>query len=100
LTGTSLAGGLEFLLPPGPKVNVGVEEISAAYSLLQKGSKIDLNGVSSPLDYNPATGDAESDVQIWCASVDESTGAAKGYQNSGLYYSAAASSLKGTLSCP
>lgn len=101
LTGISVAGGLEFLLPPGPKINVGVvDEISAAYSLLMKGSEIDLNGVSGPLDYNANTGDAESDVQIWCAGVDESTGVAKGYVNSGLYYSAAAGVLKGTPNCP
>lgn len=100
LTGSNLATSLSKLLPPGPTVNVGVDEISSAYGFLTHGNSIDLNGVSGPMDYNPSTGDAESDVQIWCAGVDSTTGAAKGYQNSGLYYNAKAGALQGSISCP
>ncbi|HEU4408541.1 MAG TPA: hypothetical protein VFS43_24980 [Polyangiaceae bacterium] len=98
LTGPNLAASLAKLVAPEPKIDVGVSSISAAYGYLTHGNSIDLNGVSGPLNFNPATGEAEADVQIWCAGVDMASGAAKGYVNSGLFYSAAAGGLQGSIS--
>lgn len=100
LTGPNIADSFSKLLQSSPSVSVGVDGISSAYASLTRNKGIDLNGVSGPMDYNVDTGDAESDVQIWCAGVDEASGAAKGYQNSGLYYSAKERALKGELDCP
>lgn len=100
LTGPNLAASLSSLLPPATTVGVGINDISTAFTSLTQGKGIDLNGVSGPMNFDPATGDAESDVQVWCVSVDSTTGAAKGFQNSGLYYSAKDGALAGAIDCP
>jgi hypothetical protein len=70
ITGSTLASGLGKLLPPAPQVHVGFNSINAAISSLQRGDAIDLIGVSGPLDFDPKTGDCESDYQIWCPNEE------------------------------
>jgi ABC-type branched-subunit amino acid transport system substrate-binding protein len=73
-------------------VNVGSDAISTAFAAIQEGTPITLHGVSGPLNFDLATGDVVSDVQIWCLAAGTTTPT---LQASGLSYSASLSQLQG-----
>ncbi|MEO5726465.1 MAG: hypothetical protein ABI134_12920, partial [Byssovorax sp.] len=58
---------------------------------------IDYNGASGPLDFDNKTGEAPSDIQIWCIPKDQSTGKAGSALSSGQSYSAASDKLVGVI---
>lgn len=96
LTGADLAEGLGSLVPPGKSVDVGHLNISAAFKELTSGGKVDINGASGPLDFDLTTGEAPSDIQIWCLPKD-ANGLATSPINSGLYLDAKTLTLGGAL---
>jgi len=98
ITGANLAEGLKKMVPPGVGIDVSPATINDALSALTKGN-IDYNGASGPLDFNVATGEAESDIQIWCIDIDTS-GKAVGFKNSTAFYNASTKKLEGTVTCP
>lgn len=89
ITGPNLAAGLTKLVPPGAATPVGSSKINDAFTALIAGSTIDFNGASGPLNFDTKTGEAPSDIQIWCISQSQ------GFKNSGIYYDAAQSKLIG-----
>lgn len=99
LTGQNLNESLKHLVPPGVAIDVGQAGISAAFTTLGQGKNIDYTGASGPLDFDTATGEAESDIQIWCVD-DGGTGKAIGFKNSTAFYNATTHKLQGTVSCP
>lgn len=96
LTGADLVSGLASLVPPGELLDVGPLNVSAAFKALTSGDHIDINGASGPLDFDLATGEAPSDIQIWCLPQDEA-GLATNPRNSGLYLDAKTLTLAGAF---
>jgi branched-chain amino acid transport system substrate-binding protein len=97
-TGKNLAEGLKLLSNLDPlalTVDAGVKNLSAGITeLISKGS-INYNGASGPLNFDPKTGEAQSDIQIWCLpTLGMTTGDGR---PSGLFYDAAATKLAGTF---
>ena len=99
LTGPNLVEGLKKLVPPGPRIDVGAGGMNDAFAALLAGKNIDFNGASGPLDFDVTTGEAESDIQIWCVDVDK-TGKANAFKNSGEFYNATTKKLEGVIACP
>lgn len=95
LTGTNLKDGFAKLVPPAPALNVGAQQINAAFQALAAGQSIDFAGASGPLDYDLATGEAASDIQIWCVPLVD--GKPSDGRQSTIFYDATAGNLQGTL---
>jgi branched-chain amino acid transport system substrate-binding protein len=93
-TGKNLAEGLK-LLSEGASIEAGAKNVSKGFTeLLTKGT-MNYNGASGPLDFNPATGEAQSDIQIWC--LPEDGGMTGDGRSSGRFYEAASKKLAGTF---
>jgi branched-chain amino acid transport system substrate-binding protein len=96
-TGPHLASGLGALVPPGTTVSPGFGEINDVFKAIADGKSIDYDGASGPLDFDLSTGEARSDIQVWCVPKDDQ-GAATVAQNSGLYLEATSGTLVGAIS--
>ena len=96
ITGPSLAQRLK-KMSTGAKVDVGADVINATFMKVTNDGSIDYNGASGPLDFDDKTGEAPSDIQIWCLPKSQSTGKAGSALSSGLSYSAAESKLVGAV---
>jgi branched-chain amino acid transport system substrate-binding protein len=97
-TGDNLAAGLKLLSNPmGPIINAGAKNIPSGFSKIRETGSIDYNGASGPLNFDPKTGEAQSDIQIWCLPVGPGgTGTGSGI-NSGLFYEALSGKLGGSF---
>jgi len=96
-TGEGLAEGLKKLSNPlGPVINTGPKNIPAGFAALRDMGGIDFAGASGPLNFDPATGEAKSDIQIWCLPKSAS-GAALPSVYSGLFYDALTEQLSGSF---
>jgi len=81
-------------------IDVGADKINTAFMPLQTGSNIDFNGASGPLDFDVTTGEAPSEIQIWCIpknSAGDAAGKATAAQNSGLSWNPASGNLEGAI---
>lgn len=96
VTGPNLALRMK-KMRTGAEVNVGADSINSTFLKVANDGSIDFNGASGPLDFSLATGEAPSDIQIWCLPKDQSTGKAGSAQSSGLSYSAADDKLVGSV---
>lgn len=101
LTSAQLAVGFS-KLTSGNRIDVGTTGIGPANSALQQGGTIDFVGASGELQFDPKTGEAPSEIQIWCIPS-----ATQGGIFSNIYYDGASivnGSLDpgdaGTFSCP
>jgi branched-chain amino acid transport system substrate-binding protein len=100
ITGASLNEGLKRVVSKGGvPIDVGPEQISDALTALLGGQTIDFTGAAGGYGYDVATGEPVGDFQIWCIDVDAS-GAASGFLQSGLSYSATTGMLVGSAQCP
>lgn len=99
ITGQGINAGLQKTIPSSKAVpiNAGGSEVNKGYKAMLLGG-IDYNGASGPLDFDPTTGEAPGDIQVWC--VDAKGGTATGFKNSGLFFDARTKTLQGTPSCP
>ncbi len=101
ITGQSIANGLKKLVggtktcaPTAPMECVpGINTAGSLVKTTAAGTVIDYTGPSGPLDFDITTGEAPSDIQIWCVSKitngnDEGTAGA-----SGLLYSATSGTI-------
>ncbi|MCC6553107.1 MAG: ABC transporter substrate-binding protein [Polyangiaceae bacterium] len=96
VTGPALAQGLKKMVPPAAsQVEVGTDGINGAFATLKDGEPIDFVGASGPLDFDVDTGEAPSDIQIWC--LPSAGGEAQSALGSGLYLDAATSTLMGAM---
>lgn len=67
VTGASVAAGIRKISKKGgQQVEVGPNGIDTARPLLKSGADVDLNGASSPLDFD-AAGESIADIEVWCA---------------------------------
>ncbi len=96
VTGPSLAQRLK-KMSTGAKVDVGADSINSTFMKVTNDGPIDYNGASGPLDFDNKTGEAPSDIQIWCLPKDQSTGKAGSALSSGLSYGAASDKLIGVI---
>ena len=96
VTGPNLAKRLKKMVS-GAKVDVGAETINSTFLKVANDGSIDYNGASGPLNFDVKTGEAPSDIQIWCIPKDQGTGKAGSALNSGKSYSAASDKLVGTI---
>lgn len=96
-TGPALAAGLMKLSDPaGASVVAGPKDMSKGITELSQGKTINYTGVSGPLDFDSKTGEAQSDIQIWCITTD-TMGVANSGENSGRFYSATSKKLEGPV---
>jgi branched-chain amino acid transport system substrate-binding protein len=65
LTGAEVARGLARTVGGTPIV-VGKQGLNQAFSVLSTDASIDFDGASGPLDWDLTTGEAPSDIVIWC----------------------------------
>lgn len=93
LDGRNLAIGFGKLIPPAEKVPVGAAFINTAFRILLDGRSLDFEGASGPLDYDLSTGEAVSDVQIWCVRREGDRAAS--IQPSSMHYDATAQAIAG-----
>jgi branched-chain amino acid transport system substrate-binding protein len=95
LTGANLAAGFAKQIDKtGGTIDVGSTNINSAFQKLVAGQGFDLSGASGPLDFDLATGDAPSDIEIWCLPL--TAGKAGAGQATTVYYNASTSTLSGT----
>jgi len=80
LTAAQLAAGFGKLIN-GTRTDVGSTSIGGANSTLQQGGTIDFVGASGELQFDLTTGEAPSEIQIWCIPGGNMLGTA-----SGIYY--------------
>lgn len=99
LTGGTFAAGFSRMIG-GPQTRVGKGNINAAIAALSSGGSIDFDGASGPLAFDLATGEAVSDIQIWCLPKPDGQGNIGLGIASGVEYANAAisGSLKTTCS--
>jgi ABC-type branched-subunit amino acid transport system substrate-binding protein len=98
--GRALASAFARLVPGGRRGEVGPTVVFEALSELDHGRAIDLEGATSPLDFDPATGDAPIDYVINCLAVDGHGHATKEAVEAELTYVAATGRVVGQLKCP
>jgi ABC-type branched-subunit amino acid transport system substrate-binding protein len=96
ITGASLAQRLK-KMSSGAQVDVGADTINSTFMKVTNDGSIDYNGASGPLNFDLKTGEAPSDIQIWCIPKDQGTGKAGSALNSGRSYSAADDKLVGMV---
>ena len=96
VTGVSLSQRMK-KMNTGAKVEVGTDAINSTFLKVASDGAIDFNGASGPLDFDTTTGEAPSDIQIWCIPNDQGTGKAGSALNSGKSYSAPDDKLIGSI---
>jgi branched-chain amino acid transport system substrate-binding protein len=100
VTGASLDDGLKFTVGGATPVDVGADALSPAFKLLQAGTKIDFNGASGPLDFDVDTGEATSDIDVWCVKGAGDAGTTD-FGDAKRYYDATQGKIVGTFTpCP
>jgi branched-chain amino acid transport system substrate-binding protein len=88
-------------LVTGTKIEVGGTAMNDAFRILQSGGSFDFGGASGPLDFDLATGDARSNIDVWCVGKDAA--GAPIYRSSGRLFDAATNMMSGaydTTVCP
>lgn len=96
-TGTKLADSIGSLVPPASALPAGSASLLSGFDALRAGKSIDMAGASGPLDFDLGTGDASSDIQIWCV---DGSGGSPSFKDSGRFLDAESGLLTGILSCP
>jgi hypothetical protein len=100
VTGPLLGRAFERMVPPGRLIEVGPTHVFDALTVVAAGGRIDLEGATSALDFDLATGEAPSDFALLCSNVD-SDGRATGEDvESGIVFRAKTQRIEGALRCP
>jgi len=99
LTGEQLASGLSLLsdVANGQVIEAGPLAFGQASNDLRNGQTLNFEGASGPLDFDLQTGEAPSDINVWCI---DGTGAT---QSSGRHYDAKTGKMAGAVdsgACP
>jgi len=71
-------------------------EIDVAGRFVRAGGEFDLNGASSPLEFDEA-GESPADIEVWC--VPKGTGSPT-FFSTDKYYNAATKMVVGSFVCP
>lgn len=98
-SGRQMADGMQQLTCEGGSVvPAGPSDFTGFFNTAMQSQCIDFDGVSGPLDFDNATGDAPSDIAIWCAWR---TGSSVTLEAQAAYFSAADGLIKGDVAfCP
>jgi serine/threonine protein kinase len=99
VNGLSLGRAIGRLVPPGQPIDVGPAGIFDAFSALQRGESIDLNGATGSMDFDLKTGEAPFDQALLCAGLDDAGRAADSVE-SGVVFRSKENRLEGTFDCP
>ncbi|MBL8739850.1 MAG: ABC transporter substrate-binding protein [Myxococcales bacterium] len=96
--GSDLARAIARLVPPGKPIDVGPTRILEAFTELDRGGTIDLQGALSRMDFDLKTGESPADYAILCPrrGADKKT---LDLIDSGLVYDSAQKKLTGTFNC-
>ena len=97
ITGTRIAAGLK-RMSAGTTVAVGPSMLGETFSTLSSSpnTQINFDGASGLLDFNNDSGEAPSDIDIWCVVIN---GTDTEFRSSGQYYDTASGDIKGTDTC-
>lgn len=82
-------------LVSGTKIEVGGANMNAGFQALVSPGTFDFDGASGPLDFDLATGEAPSNIDIWCVTKD--TTGRPAFASSGRVYDATKSAMVGTF---
>jgi len=100
ITGQSLVAGIRRVTKVGKAaIEVGPNGIDVAKPLLTSGSEFDLNGASSPLEFDEA-GESPADIEVWCVQKAPAAGGTPTYFSTDKYYNASTKAVVGTYNCP
>jgi serine/threonine protein kinase/ABC-type branched-subunit amino acid transport system substrate-binding protein len=97
--GTSLAHAFPRLMPPAETLEVGPSTLLEVFGRLARGESVALDGASTLIDLDLATGERRTDFDVVCAGVGAG-GRASGSIASGLRYDHIHHVLTGARSCP
>ena len=100
ITGRALANAFARLVVPGHAIEVGPPQVLEAISELSSGRSLDLDGVTGGLDFDLATGEPPSDIELLCAGIDANGRPSGEDVPSGVVYRAATRTIEGALRCP
>ncbi|MBK6693478.1 MAG: hypothetical protein IPG50_14910 [Myxococcales bacterium] len=91
-TGELLAKGLGKLVA-GERVEARLTELGKGFGALRAGQSINFVGASGELDFDLATGDVVTDIDVWCVSN-------LAYASSGQVFVGATKTVEGPFACP
>ena len=97
-SGAGIARGIARLVPPGVRIDVGPTHVFDAFEALRAGKNIDLDGATTTLDFDLATGESRASFAVYC--IEPSTDGRADAIESGLVFRSGAPHLEGTLRCP
>ena len=96
ITGSELQKGFARLVT-GAKVDVGGSNMSAGLSALLSPGMFDFEGASGPLDFDLTTGEAPSNIDVWCIQKNGGSGT-PAFVPSGRTYDATLGMMTGAYS--
>jgi branched-chain amino acid transport system substrate-binding protein len=92
-TGAGVNEGLKHTIG-GQKIAADASSLNTGFKeLLVAGGKIDYDGVSGPLDFDPNTGEAPADIDVWCVVVDAGKNI---FKSSGQYFDSTKNAVVGS----
>lgn len=95
VSGANMAEGMMNMSDKNaPEIVVGQNQLNDAFNALSGGGSIDFTGASGDLDFDNSTGEAPSNIDIWCIIVDNDGETV--FVSSGQFYDAAAGAISGT----
>lgn len=97
VTGKNIAAGVAQLVGGSTIIDVGPDGVNDAFQKLSAAAKVDLNGASSPLNFDLAVGESPADIEVWCVSPNIPTAT---LSTSPLFFDAAQAKMSGAFSCP
>lgn len=95
ITGASLSDALKHM-SKGTPIDAGPTNgsINKAFDAIQSSGEIDYNGASGPLNFDPKTGEAKADIDIWCIGRNAQMDPV--FLSSGAHFDANTSKIVGT----
>jgi branched-chain amino acid transport system substrate-binding protein len=100
VTGATIVKGLRRLGSGGQRFNTGPSMLQNAFTALDVGSAITIQGNTGPLEFDSNGDVIGSQIEIWCISRDQTTGALS-YRNSGQTYNTKTGAFVGAYTpCP
>jgi branched-chain amino acid transport system substrate-binding protein len=93
LTGDELQKGFGRLVSGAP-INVGGTSMNVGFQALTSPGTFDFDGASGPLDFDVKTGEARSNIEVWC--IAQTAGMRPSFVASGRLFDAKMNQLTGT----
>lgn len=94
VSGSNIATGMMQMSDKNAQeIVVGANQLNDAFNALTGSGSIDFTGASGDLDFDNATGEAPSNIDIWCVVLDNKSDAV--FVSSGQFYDASAGTISG-----